>query len=136
MSRKTGQPRTRAESDRPDNAAIKISTAFMARLAQALPEQPVHAIVILDRTEMGAQANGQRQTREERQSAIETMRQLSARSLGEIDRILTKFNGNRLADHADVLGSIPVEATPPGIFALAESPSVKRILEDQRISLV
>jgi hypothetical protein len=63
------------------------------------------------------------------------VRRLARPALLSIDRILHRFRGRRLAQGADALGSISVEATPAGIEALAASEYVRAILEDQPISL-
>ena len=117
--------------------STKISVAFQERLAHVPPEQKVHAIVVLDRSQSNTkETQSSRQNRQERQRTIDKMRELSEKSLDEIDRILTEHKGKRLSDRVNVLGTIPIETSRSGIYALAESPIVKSILEDQKISLV
>ncbi len=55
-------------------------------------------------------------------------------ALQEIDRILAHDQGKRLSEQPDALGTVAVETTPPGVFALAQSDRVKVILEDQGIT--
>ncbi len=45
--------------------------------------------------------------------------------LAEVDKILERHNGRRLADEVDALGSVSVETTVAGIPALAASDYVK-----------
>ena len=52
-----------------------------------------------------------------------------------MDKTLEKFGGWRFQADLSALGTIAVEATPAGINALAQSKSVKTILEDQRVTL-
>lgn len=113
----------------------KISRAFATRLNRLGPRQKVQAIVML-RTGDARVATTQRRSRSNRQAAIEAMRKSAQQALVEIDTILERFSGRRLAHNPDALGSIPVETTAAGISALAESPYVKAILEDQPISLL
>jgi hypothetical protein len=51
-------------------------------------------------------------------------------------KIIEDFNGHKLAEQADLLGSIPIEISVAGIKALTESDAVKSILEDQAIRLL
>lgn len=110
----------------------KISPAFAARLARLRPGQTIHAIVLLrgNNTEM---PTTRRQSRAERKAAIEARKQAAEEALYAIDGILEDLGGERLADHPDALGSIPIEATAASIDALAESDRVIAILEDQAI---
>ena len=119
-----------------DNTAqhSKINREFAAQLDRFSPQQKVHAIVLL-RTKDGGTAAPQRRSRGDRQATIEAIRQSAEQALEEIDGILERFDGKRLAD-VNALGSIPVETTARGIAALAASEHVKAILEDQPISLL
>src|SRR5712692_1091702 len=112
----------------------KVSREFAARLDQLRPQQKVRAIVLL-RTKDAGTAATQRRSRTNRQATIEAVRQSAEQALGEIDSILERFDGRRLAD-VNALGSLPVETTARGIAALAASEHVKAILEDQPISLL
>ncbi len=110
----------------------KISPEFVARLDRLGPRQKVRAIVLLHAR--GAEkSGGQRQSRAQRKAAIEAMHKSAERALGDIDEILTRCGGQRLAESPDALGSIPVETTAAGVNALAASEWVKAILEDQVI---
>ena len=112
----------------------KISTAFRTRLERMNQRQKVHAIVMLclGDTEV---TPGRRQSPSQHQAVIETMRKSIELALAEIDCALRQFGGKHLAPSVNALGSVPVEATPDGITALASLDSVKAILEDQPISL-
>jgi hypothetical protein len=123
VTRKKGQPK---ES--------KISNEFAARLRHFGPKEKVYAIVLL-RTPGVEGASGRRQGRTARQERIDAVRGSAERALDDIDDILDRFEGKRLADSPDALGSVPVETTPAGIEALASSNWVKAILEDQSIHL-
>jgi hypothetical protein len=63
------------------------------------------------------------------------MRKASEAAIKDIDNILSQVDGERLAE-PNALGTVPVEAPPSGILALAASDSVAAVLEDQAISLV
>ncbi len=119
-----------------DNTAqhSKISREFAARLDRFGPQQKVRAIVLLRTKDAGTVAP-QRPSRVNRQTTIEAVRQSAEQALGEIDGILERFDGKRLAN-VNALGSIPIETTVSGIVALASSEHVKAILEDQPISLL
>ena len=112
----------------------KISPGFASRLARLGPRQRVQAILFL-RTDV-EDASGKRQRGDEREATIEATRKSADRALRNVDDILTRFDGQRLADRPDVLGSIPVEVTPAGIKALASSKWVTAVLEDQEIHLI
>jgi len=115
--------------DKPQNN--KISSEFAARLDGFGPKQKVRAIVLL-RAKGGGKATRGRQSRTERRAAIEAMRKSAEQGLGDVDRILERFDGQRLTS-PDALGSIAVETTAAGIKALAASEWVKIIIEDQKI---
>ncbi len=83
-----------------------------------------------------AASSGRRQTREQQQATSEALRQSTEEALDELDGILARFHGQRLAEHPDVLGSLPVETTAAGLRALASSRWVKAIMEDQAIHLI
>lgn len=99
------------------------------------PDQKVRAIVLL-RLHGSPRGLAGRGSSRERQAAIKAVRQESEPAVRDIDKILQRFKGTRLATHADALGSVPVETTPAGISALAISEHVKAILEDQPIGLL
>lgn len=110
----------------------RISAEFATRLDRLGPDQKVRAVVLLG-TEGTQSSTARRQSYAERQAAIEAMRSLGERALGDIDDILERFDGKRLSEGPDALGSITVETTPPGIRALATSEWVRAIVEDQDI---
>jgi hypothetical protein len=112
----------------------KISSEFAARLDRLGPRQKVHAILLL-RTDVD-DLSSKRQHRDEREATVEAMRKSARQALSEVDDILTRFDGQRLADSPNVLGSIPIETTTAGIKALASSKWVMAILEDQEIYLI
>ncbi len=120
---------TRPKSEKP-----KISSGFAARLKRLGPRDKVYAIVLL-RTGDAAAPSGRRQSRAEREAAVEAMRTSAGKALNELDDILKRFDGQRFADAPDALGSIPVETTVAGIETLASSDWVKAIVEDQPIQL-
>lgn len=110
----------------------KISTEFAARLRRYGPGEKVHAIVFLDTSDVKG-SSGKRQSREERAAVLEAMQSSARQALDDIDTVLNRFDGQRLAEAPSALGSIPVETTPAGIKALASSKWVQLILEDQSI---
>ncbi len=110
----------------------KISREFTARLDRLTPDQKVRAIVMLD---IGAaKAAGGRRARGERAETVTAIRETTEPALPDLDSVLQRFAGRRLAAHADALGCVPVETTAAGILALALLDHVKAILEDQQIS--
>jgi hypothetical protein len=112
----------------------KISPEFSSRLDRLGPRQRVQAIVLL-RTDV-ENRSGKRQRGDEREAIIEATLRSADRALRNVDDILTRHDGHRLADRPDVLGSIPIEATPAGIKALASSKWVTAVLEDQDVHLI
>lgn len=112
----------------------KISRAFAARLGHLGGREKVRAIVMLQHGG-GGTAEGKRQSAEERRAAIESIRTSAGAAMDEIDAILARFDGRRLADRPDAFGAVAVEATAAGIYALAASDAVRSILEDQSLHL-
>ena len=104
---------------------VKLSEPFRARLNRLGSRTKIRAILLL-RT--GAVPPGVA-----RGEAVATLRQSAQQGLGEIDAILERHGGRRLAEAPDALGSVPVETTAGGITALAGCAHVKAILEDQAI---
>lgn len=113
----------------------KIGPEFAVRLKRLAPQQKIRAIVMLY-TKGVSELPGQRQSHAERQKAIEEIRKSVEPALADIDDILKRFGGRRLANSPDALGSTPVESTVAGITALAASKHVRAILEDQAITLI
>jgi len=113
----------------------KLSSEFARRLHHLKPGQKIRAIVMLH-TENAGIPPARTSMRGKRQVIIEGIRKSTASTFPDLDRILERFNGKRLATSPDVLGCIPIETTADGINALAASEHVKTILEDQPISLI
>jgi len=110
----------------------KISAEFTARLDRLQPDQKVRAIVMLD---VGtARTAGGRRARGERAETVTAIRETADAALPDLDGMLQRFAGRRLAAHADALGCVPVETTARGILALAALDHVRAILEDQPVS--
>ena len=110
----------------------KISTEFASRLASFDPQQKITVIVLLH-TRDAANNKAKRQTRTERRTAIEAMKKSADLALRDIEPIIEKYGGQKLANNPNLLGSIPVEITVAGIKSLCESDSVKAIMENQKI---
>ena len=113
----------------------KISPAFKARLEHLKPQQRIRVIVMLH-LRVITRKSTQRQSRAERQAAIDAIRKSGESVLPDLDKILQQFGGKRLADSVNALGSVPVETTAAGVIALADYERVSTILEDQKISLL
>ena len=118
-----------------DMSKLKLSREFRARLNSLGAEQKVRAIVVLE-TQDASGPTGTRQSRAERKAALEAVRKSASATLLKIDETLEPFDGRRLSESPNALGSILVEANAAGIIALAESKYVKAILEDQPLSLL
>jgi hypothetical protein len=110
----------------------KISSQFSARLTAAKPMQKVHAVLLL--TPPDGEGPARRPTREERQAQVAKIRDSATEALKQIDEILQQFGGRRISDQPTALGTVAIESTAAGISALAASPHVKAILEDQPIA--
>jgi hypothetical protein len=113
------------------NVHPKISREFSRRLDLLEPQDKVRAIVLL-RAEGNGGAAG-RPSRSERQEAAERFSQAVEDALPEIDQILQRYQGRRMAERPSAVGAIPVETTAGGVIALARADCVKTILEDQNI---
>lgn len=113
---------------------IKISHEFAQRLIHLEPGRTVRAIVVLNTGVTGHRSR--RRTTAGRSAAVRAVRKAAGSAMPDIDNILREHGGQRLAPGPDALGSIPVEATAGGITALAGSPRVKAVLEDQSLSLL
>jgi malate synthase len=117
-----------------DTKTDAISDQFKGRLQGFAPERMVQAIVFI-RTNFTKKNPKRRETRAERQAAIATIRKSGEAVLPEIDKILAQHGGKRLSD-PNALGSILVETTVAGVFALAASENVSAILENQPVHLI
>ena len=113
----------------------KISPEFITRLDHLGPREKVRAIVLLHTGAVGRSSGG-RQSRAEREAKVEALRQFAKEALQDVDDILARYDGQRLARGPDALGSLPVETTAAGIKALTTSEWVKAVLEDQDIHLI
>jgi len=113
----------------------KISPEFAARLEHLGPREEVRAIVLV-RTSGAQGPTDAPQSREGRKAAVKATRRSAEQAMEDIDGILARFHGQRLADHPDALGSLPVETTAAGIKALTSSQWVQAIMEDQPIHLI
>jgi hypothetical protein len=116
-----------------DAGRAKLSPQFAKHLAQLKPEDTVRVIVLLRLPELKP-APDRRQSRVERQAALDAVRRSTEAAVTAVDAILDRVGGQRLSSDADVLGSLTVETTSAGVGALAASEHVKAILEDQDIS--
>ena len=114
------------------NVHPKISREFRLRLDRLQPRDRVRAIVML-RAEGNGGGGAGRPSRAERNDAAEKVSQAAEAALPEIDQILKKFDGRRMAEHPNAVGAIPVETTVGGVIALADADCVTTILEDQNI---
>lgn len=112
----------------------KISPEFAARLGKFEPRDLVYAIVLLN-TVSGEQTARRRLSHAELQDTIEARRGIVDQALREIDDILDLVGGRRSSESPDVLGSLAVETTASGIYALAASEWVRAIIEDQETHL-
>jgi hypothetical protein len=110
----------------------KISPEFATRLMTLEPKQKIRIIVLLQIPET-ENKTVKRQTRAERQNTIQSVRNSANQALANITTILQNFEGKILTERPDLLGSIPIEITVPGVTALAQSDAVKTIIEDQPI---
>ncbi len=111
----------------------KLSPQFQARLLALGDEVLVAAIVLLN---LGASSrNAKRQSAAARAGAIQQTQQRGQQALVDIDAVLTAHGGERLADAPNLLGALPIRAPRATVFALAELPSIKAIIEDQNIGL-
>ncbi len=111
----------------------KISAGLAARLEQMRPKDNLRVIVMLSIPAPGK--GGRRTSSEDRDAAVQAVKESAGNAFSEVDDILERFGGRRLADSPDAFGAVPVKATAPAIYALARSRKVKAILEDQSVQL-
>jgi hypothetical protein len=119
---------------RPSNGRGKISGEFERRLARLSPTQKIKALVMVRRD--GRTAGRVRASRAQRAERMKTIRGAVEKAVPEIDAILERHNGERLAHDVSPLGCVPVKTTAAGLKALAASKIVTAILEDQAVSLI
>jgi len=72
----------------------------------------------------------------QRMKRIREIRDAAVDGLHEVDAVLTRFQGRRLSEALSSIGTLPVETTAAGIWALAALVSVKSIMEDQPVSRI
>lgn len=101
--------------------SMKISSEFAARLSRMNSGEMIRVIVFL-KTETEATQNSPQE-----------IKQIAETKLDNLRPIVTKYQGEFLNPHPNILGSIGVKITVAGVYALAESESVKMIVEDQAI---
>ncbi|MGB3192604.1 MAG: DNA primase [Limnoraphis sp.] len=101
--------------------SMKISSEFAVRLTRLNSNKMIRVIVFLE-TETEAQ-----------QKSPQEVQEIAENKLNNIRPILTKYQAELLSEHPNILGSIGVNITVAGVYALLESPSVKMIMEDQGI---
>lgn len=107
----------------------KVSDVFEARLRGLRGNAKVRAIVMLRRDRPAGSRT------HERSDQVRIVKESARAALHEVDAILARFHGRRLAEEPNALGYIPVETTSSGIRALARSESVRGIIEDQPVRL-
>jgi len=110
----------------------KISPGLASQLEHLKPGKKVRVIVLLCTPHGG---KGRRQSSAERDAAVEAMKESARSALSEVDAILERTDGQRLAGSPDAFGAVPVKGTAAAIYALARSKKVKAIMEDQAIHL-
>jgi hypothetical protein len=116
------------------NVHPKISREFSRRLNMLQPRDKVRAIVMLRAEGNGGGATSAgRLSHADRQEIAEQVSNAAEAALPEIDQILERYEGRRMAEHPSAVGAIPVETTVGGVIALARADCVKTILEDQNI---
>jgi hypothetical protein len=113
----------------------KISPEFARRLGRLAPHAMARAIVLLDTGPAPAPSAG-RPSKAVRKEISEAIRTAAAPALAEVDRLLERSGGRRLAPGPDLFGSVPIEAPVSALLALAGSEHVRALLEDQPLSLM
>lgn len=112
-----------------------ISREFAERLKDYERDAVVRAAVILNAS-ASRRVSKEPGIRTSRQELIRDTRAAASSVIREIDKVLEKYGGHRLAESVNALGSIPVETTAAGIRALGNIKHIKAILEDQPVSLL
>ena len=113
----------------------KISPVFSAKLSGLRPEEKVVAILVLGVKGSGRKS-GPRQSGAQRKIAVDAARKSAEDAFPDIDDVLARSGGRRLADQPNALGTIPVETTTTGLRRLALLEQVTAILEDQPLTLL
>ena len=114
----------------------KISNEFAARLDQLEPGETIRAVILLEVKSSEKPVVRGLQSDTQRKAAVDRVLQAAENALKDIDDIIDGFKGRRLDKHPTALGSVLVETTAAGVYALAESTKVKAIIEDQGVSLI
>ncbi len=102
----------------------KISPEFARRLSRIAPDATVRAIVLLDTGPAPATATA-RPSKAARKEIAEAIQTAASAALAEVDRLLERSGGRRLAPGPNPFGAIPVEAPAATLFALAGSEHVR-----------
>jgi hypothetical protein len=118
-----------------DSPKPKISPEFARRLARLAPDSMARAIVLLETGPAPAMAPG-RPSKADRKAVAEAIRAAASQSLVEVDRLLERSGGRRLASGPDLFGAVPVEAPASALLSLAGSEHIRALLEDQPLSLL
>jgi hypothetical protein len=113
----------------------KISPEFARRLHRLAPGAMARAIILLDTGPAPAETSG-RPSNAARKETSEAIRTAATAAMAEVDRLLERAGGRRLAPGPDLFGSIPVEAPVSALLTLAGSEHVRALLEDQPLSLM
>lgn len=114
----------------------KISPEFEARLSGLPSKKKIRAVVLIENQGRDGKDSQPVSRAAMRRRALSAAKRSAKDALPQLDNILLKHDGRKLAPSVDALGSIAVETTPAGIRALAKSIHVKAILEDQAITLI
>src|SRR5262249_24640115 len=113
------------------NGQSKISREFSRRLDGLKPGDRVRAIVMLRADgNGGGGAGGRRPSSADRRDTAEKISQAAEAALPEIDQILERYDGRRMAEHPNAIGAIPVEATGGGGIAPGDPHLCTAISED------
>jgi hypothetical protein len=113
----------------------KISAELARRLVQLSPDSMGRAVVLLDTGQSPAAAPG-RPSKAARKEIAKAIQIAAGVALAEVDRLLGRSGGRRLASGPDVFGAIAVEAPASALLDLAGSKYVRALLEDQPVSLM
>jgi hypothetical protein len=111
----------------------KISSEFAHRLSKLNPHQVVRVLVLLNvKNNINLLSNSQKFS-DNHISAVKNISNLEKQAINGIHKILQDNDGKLLAEHFNLLGSIPIETTVAGVYELATLDAVKAVIEDQEI---
>ena len=120
------------DPDAPD--APRLGPEFASRLERLPPGRPARAVVLLAvPPPAGPSPPGRRQDPAARAAALSAVRAAALAHVAQLDALLAAAGGRRLSE-PDALGSVLVEAPPATLLALAASPAVRAVLEDQPLA--